>query len=125
MSNKRFILSAPSTCHQSLGMEDGYIEDFQITSSSAMLKHPASAVRSGELGWAPTENDTSAFIQVSFLALSIGRDYLIGDNTASIRPSVRPYVRPSISTYVPTSASTSIRQYVHTPVNCFTLSRLL
>ena len=57
--------SGTSACQQNLGMGDGYIEDFQITSSLSSPGHPASAARPGGKGWCtPLTNDFS-YLQVS------------------------------------------------------------
>ena len=52
------------SCQQSLGMEDGYIEDFQITSSSELFTHPSSNGRFGRGGWCGNETDVTPYIQV-------------------------------------------------------------
>ena len=61
-SNVLFLDSR--SCQQSLGMEDGYIEDFQITSSSELFKHPRSSGRLGRDGWCAGETDMKPYIQV-------------------------------------------------------------
>ena len=52
-------LTFPETtprCGQFLGMRDGYIEDFQLQSSSEDPEYPARKGRPGNDGWCPTED---------------------------------------------------------------------
>ena len=59
-----FILVSATTCGHFLGMRDGFIEDFQLTSSSEAVDSPARAGRPGDVGWCPNfDNPSSASIE--------------------------------------------------------------
>ena len=53
-------ISVAVNCQQSLGMEDGYIEDFQISSWSETDVNPSKKGRLGDIGWCPKQ-PTSGF----------------------------------------------------------------
>ena len=53
-------ISVAVNCQQSLGMEDGYIEDFQISSWSETDVNPIKKGRLGDTGWC-TEEPTIKF----------------------------------------------------------------
>ena len=61
-----FPASWTSSCGHSLGMRDGFIEDFQIWSPSEEPNRPATSGRPGDVGWCPRINDViTPFIQVN------------------------------------------------------------
>ena len=45
-------------------MVDGYIEDFQLTSSSSSPGRPIGEARPGSIGWCSAPEDKDLFIQV-------------------------------------------------------------
>ena len=45
-------------------MEDGYIENFQITTSSELPTNPGSSGRLGSAGWCAAETDLTPYLQV-------------------------------------------------------------
>ena len=59
------VLGSTATCGQSLGMRNGFIEDFQIWSPSEEPNFPGRAGRPGDVGWCPLRYDSlTSFIQV-------------------------------------------------------------
>ena len=61
----------PGRCNQNLGMQDGYIEDFQLFSASEIIGEPTEFTnmygQADGFGLCIKERSSSSFLQVSFL----------------------------------------------------------
>ena len=65
ITNSSFVTDL-QTCGQVLGMRDGFIEDFQIWSSSEEPDFPSQKGRPGDVGWCPNIEDVvTYFFQVN------------------------------------------------------------
>ena len=54
-------------CHQSMGLEDGFLEDFQIKTESERILVPDSAGGKGNYGWCTSGGNNSLKISVSII----------------------------------------------------------
>ena len=60
------VITDSQTCGHVLGMRDGFIEDFQIWSSSEEPAFPSQKGRPGDVGWCPNIEDVETyFFQVN------------------------------------------------------------
>ena len=57
-------ISSQRTCRNQLGMADGAIEDFQVTSSPWQSRYPPSAGRPFYGGWCASHHDVNPYFQV-------------------------------------------------------------
>ena len=61
----------PGRCNQNLGMQDGYIEDFQVTSASEIIGKPTEFTnmygQADGFGLCNTQRISSTFLEVSIL----------------------------------------------------------
>ena len=96
------------TCGQSLGMRDGFIEDFQIWSpSEEIISYPATDGRPGDVGWCLQKFDRTPFLQVRIAF----RDILQYKLLFSIRNIIEP--RHEISNNVVSAISKASNQPAH------------
>ena len=64
MSLLSLFIAEPTTCGQEMGLRDGFIEDFQLSSSTEDPQYPNSAVRQGGSGWCSDIDEENPYFQV-------------------------------------------------------------